>query len=316
MTLKCIAGIEKPDDGQIILNNRILFDSKKRINLLPQNRRVGLLFQNYALFPNMTLEENIAIAVPKNCKNKSKVVKDKIKAFSLENLENNYPHQLSGGQQQRAALARMLINKPEILMLDEPFSALDDHLKWQMEQKLISILKENEGSALYVSHNKDEVYRICDRIAVINNGRIEEINDKERLFRKPKTFNSAILTGCENISRVKKISKNKVYAIDWGLNLTCNEVVKDSIKYIGIHKHNINICSSAELENSFKLQLIDKIQNRCSCTLILTNMNKDNNTSNSPIYIELSKEEFNDFHFNSMESIYIKFDTNNLLLLY
>ena len=134
MTLKCIAGIEKPDEGQIVLNNRVLFDRQEKINLLPQERKVGLLFQNYALFPNMTLEENIAIGIPKNCKNKQKVIEEKIDAFSLKGLEKNYPHQLSGGQQQRVALARMLVNEPEILMLDEPFSALDEHLRWKMEQ--------------------------------------------------------------------------------------------------------------------------------------------------------------------------------------
>src|SRR5690554_5287132 len=106
MTLKCIAGIEKPDEGEIILNNRILFSSKKKINLSPQKRKVGLLFQNYALFPNMTLEENIKIGIPKNHPNKDEIVKEIIKGFSLEGLENNYPHQLSGGQQQRTALGR------------------------------------------------------------------------------------------------------------------------------------------------------------------------------------------------------------------
>ena len=131
VTLKCIAGIEKPDVGEIVLNDKILFSSKKNINLSPQKRNVGLLFQSYALFPNMTLEENIAISVSKNCSDKDKIVKRKIREFSLEGLEKNYPHELSGGQQQRTALARMLVNDPKILMLDEPFSALDEHLRWK-----------------------------------------------------------------------------------------------------------------------------------------------------------------------------------------
>lgn len=288
MTLRCIAGVETPDEGQIILNNRVLFDSKKKINLLSRNRKVGLLFQNYALFPNMTLKENISIACPKSHLNKDDLIKEKIKVFSLKGLENNYPHQLSGGQQQRVALARMLVNEPEILMLDEPFSALDEHLRWQMEQELLSILKTHKGSALYVSHNKDEVYRICDKIVVMNNGKIEEINDKEAIFANPKTLNTAILTGCKNISRAKKIGENMIYAIDWDLELVCNERIKDDIKYIGIHSNNIKPCFDLQIENSFELKIVDRIESLFLSTLILTNTSTK--SSNSNIYMDIPKE--------------------------
>ncbi|WP_336513072.1 sulfate/molybdate ABC transporter ATP-binding protein [Clostridium sp. Cult3] len=315
MTLKCIAGIEKPDEGQIVLNNRVLFDSQEKINLLPQERKVGLLFQNYALFPNMTLEENIAIGVPKNCKNKQKVIEEKINTFSLKGLENNYPHQLSGGQQQRVALARMLVNEPEILMLDEPFSALDEHLRWKMEQELIDILRENQGSAIYVSHNKDEVYRICDRIAILHDGKIEEIKDKESLFNNPKTYNSAILTGCENISKVEQISENKVYAIDWGVELICKEIIDEDIKYVGIHKHEINLYPKIGLENSFELKLIDVIRNRSSYTLVLSSIARDSRDASSHIYAELSQDEFNKHSFDSMGLVYVNINPESLLLL-
>lgn len=309
MTLKCIAGIENPDEGEIILNNRMLFHSKKKINLTPQTRKVGLLFQNYALFPNMTLEENIAMGVPKNHPNKNDTIKDKIKAFSLEGLETNYPHQLSGGQQQRVALARMLVNEPEILMLDEPFSALDEHLRWQMEQEISSILRNHKGSALYVSHNKDEVYRICDKIAVLANGKIEDIKEKEKLFNNPQTLNAAILTGCKNISRAIKISDNKIYAIDWDLELQCNEIIKDNIKYVGIHTHNIKPCPDSQCENTFDLEIVNRIENLFLNTLILTN--KRAKDSNSYIYMDMPKHNS-----NHIKSISVKFNKDNLLLLY
>ncbi len=307
MTLKCIAGIEKPDEGEIVLNNKILFNSKRKINLLPQKRKVGLLFQNYALFPNMTLEENIAIGVPKNMKNKEEIIKEKIQAFSLEGLEKNYPHQLSGGQQQRVALARMLVNQPKILMFDEPFSALDEHLRWQMEQEIIKILKENQNSALYVSHNKDEVYRISDRIAIIHNGKIEEINDKVNLFNKPKSYNSAILTGCENISRAKKVGENKIKALDWNLNFVF-EGEMENIKYIGIHTHNIEISEDKNIENVFPLKLIDKIQNRYFETFVLIGSG-----GKSPIYLELPFEKASKY--NIGENVLVKFKKEHLLPL-
>ncbi|WP_338114407.1 sulfate/molybdate ABC transporter ATP-binding protein [Tissierella carlieri] len=317
MTLKCIAGIETPDEGQIILNEVVLFDSKEKINILPQNRKVGLLFQNYALFPNMTLEKNIAIGVPKNRQNKSGIIKEIIKSFSLEGLENNYPHQLSGGQQQRVALARMLVNDPKILMLDEPFSALDEHLRWQMEQELIDILKKHNGSALYVSHNKDEVYRICDRIAVLNNGKIEETNYKENLFNNPETLNAAMLIGCRNISRIKKVSENKIYAIDWDLELICNTIVKDNIRYVGIHTQNINLCSDYESTiNTFKLNIMDIIQNLHSYTLVLGNQMENDGISQSPIYMKTFEEEVNKKELYKGKSIYINLNGDKLLLLH
>ena len=135
MTLKCIAGLEKPSKGKIIINDKVLFDSEEKINVKTKDRKVGFLFQNYALFPHMTIKDNIEIGLDKISKDeKSKLSFKYIKKFGLEGLESRYPWQLSGGQQQRVALARALITSPDILLLDEPFSALDNHLRASMEK--------------------------------------------------------------------------------------------------------------------------------------------------------------------------------------
>ena len=176
MTLKCIAGIETPDSGLITLNGRTLFDSDNNINLKPQARRAGYLFQNYALFPNMTVAQNITFAATGD---KSAKLKENIKRFQLGGLENAYPAQLSGGQCQRVALARILTSNAEILLLDEPTSALDSHLKWQLELQLADILKLY-GAAILVSHDCEEVYRLADSVALIHRGKIATNLSKEQ----------------------------------------------------------------------------------------------------------------------------------------
>ena len=155
MTLKSIAGIVDPDKGVVSLNadeETIYFDSNKKINLKPQKRNVGYLFQNYALFPNMTVEENVACGLSKD--DDKKIVSDMIKRFHLEGLEKRYPRQLSGGQQQRVALARILAYGPDVILLDEPFSAMDTFLKEQLRIELANLLKGFNGFSIMVTHNR------------------------------------------------------------------------------------------------------------------------------------------------------------------
>ena len=215
ITLKCIAGIETPDCGSITLNGRTLYDSAKNINLPPQARRVGYLFQNYALFPNMTVAQNITFAATGD---KLSKLKQNIERFQLHGLENAYPNQLSGGQCQRVALARVLASHAEFLLLDEPFSALDSFLKWQLELELAQILKQY-GGAILVTHDRGEVFRLSDSVAVIHDGRISTVDSTRELFLNPKTLQAAILTGC-NVSRLRKIADNQFLAVDWDTILT------------------------------------------------------------------------------------------------
>ena len=179
MTLKCIAGLEKPSKGKIVINDKVLFDSQEKIN-----RKVGFLFQNYALFPHMTIKDNIEIGLDKISKDeKSKLSSNYIKKFGLEGLEKRYPWQLSGGQQQRVALARALITSPDILLLDEPFSALDNHLRASMERELVELLKDYEGTVVFVTHDIAEAYRVCDKIIVFDGGKAKDIREKNVLFQ-------------------------------------------------------------------------------------------------------------------------------------
>ena len=173
MTLRCIAGIVRPDEGRIVLDGRVLFDSAQGIDLPPQQRNVGLLFQNYALFPNMTVEQNILCALKKEKDPAARraACAEALRAMRLEELAKRLPGALSGGQQQRAALARILAAKPRILMLDEPFSALDSYLREEVEGEVGSLLAGFAGTALLVTHNRDEAYRLCREMIVMDSGR-------------------------------------------------------------------------------------------------------------------------------------------------
>ena len=177
MTLKCIAGIETPDRGKIILNERILFDSEKKINLIPQKRKVGYLFQDYALFPNMTVEQNIRIVLQKGDR-----IQDYLEQFYLSGLENHYPSMLSGGQKQRCALARMMAAKPELLLFDEPFSALDKSLKWNLELQILELLDQMNKPVIFVTHNKDEIDHLCEKVGILSKGQMKRIRNKRRDF--------------------------------------------------------------------------------------------------------------------------------------
>lgn len=239
MTLKCIAGIERPDEGFISLDGRVLFDSKKKINLTPQKRRVGYLFQQYALFPNMTVRDNIAAGVRKeNVSRRDDIVAAQIRAMHLEGLEKNKPGQLSGGQQQRAALARILANEPELILLDEPFSALDSFLKWQLEMELSDTLKNFSGTSVFVSHNRDEVYHLCDSVCVLTEGKSEPKMAVRALFHAPRTLAACLITGCKNYSRIERLDETHVRATDWNTVLEVSGAAEGAV-YAGIRAHDV-----------------------------------------------------------------------------
>lgn len=189
MTLRCLAGIQKPDTGQIVLDGTVLFDSDKKICLKPQKRNIGYLFQNYALFPNMTVWQNIAFA----CDNDKERVAELLERFYLQNVADLFPAVLSGGQQQRTAMARMLAAKPKVLLLDEPFSALDSFLRQEMEKQVQAVLSSYDGVAVLVSHNKGEIYRLTQKCMVMEQGKAAEYGDTKILFDCPKSKEGKLL---------------------------------------------------------------------------------------------------------------------------
>lgn len=235
MTLKCIAGIETPDEGRIVLNDRVLFDSKQRINLSPQKRKVGYLFQDYALFPNMTVRHNMMAGMGKNPE--LDLVDKMIEKFRLEGLEQHYPSCLSGGQKQRVAMARMLLAEPEVILMDEPFSALDTYLRWELELEMRELLGKCGKPVVFVSHNRNEVYRLCQKISCMEQGRLMDALPTKEFFMHPRTCEEAKLSGCKNISEAEWVDENHIYAKDWNVTLLVYEH-PETIRYVGIRAHS------------------------------------------------------------------------------
>lgn len=235
LTLKCIAGIEKPDEGCIILGSRVLYDSKKKINLKIQERRVGYLFQNYALFETMTTQKNILMGLHnvKDKAEKAKLYSQTLDLLRLNGLEKQKPAELSGGQAQRVALARMLVSRPELILLDEPFSALDTNLKESLQPELLELLTSYGKPVIMVTHSKNEASFMCSKLALIEKGKIIKVAPTEEIFENPQSIEAARILGCKNIHKAQKTGNNTVFIPDLSIEVKVENQVPDNLTYIG-----------------------------------------------------------------------------------
>lgn len=200
MTLRMIAGLEQPDEGFIKVGDTTFYDSSEGINVSAYKRRVGYLFQNYALFPHLTVEQNIAFGL-NHCSRLERQAKVRsiMERLRIKGLEKRHPQYISGGQQQRVALARTLVTDPELLLLDEPFSALDSQVKKKMEKEVIDARNAFSGTMILVTHSLEEAFRLCSNIAVMDNGRIIQLGTQDEIIHQPANRTVARLTGTENI---------------------------------------------------------------------------------------------------------------------
>lgn len=285
LTLRCIAGIETPDEGKIVVNDTVFFDKapnkKAHINLTPQERKTALLFQNYQLFPNLTVEQNIGAGLDPKLDKTSRgcLIADQLERFGLEKLRKRYPAQLSGGQQQRVALARMLAANPGILMLDEPFSALDAHLKSALEQDLQQLFENFEGPILYVSHDIDEAYRFCKRIAVVNEGHLEEIDTKERIIYHPQTLATLRLSGCKNTTSAQYLDDHHAYLPEWGITVTSPHVLDRAVTFCGVRAKFITYAHKNDT-NAFRVRVNHISDSRFERTALVSFLETDTDRKN------------------------------------
>lgn len=201
--LRILSGLDNADSGKIVVNNEIWFDSIKHINLIPQMRNIGFVFQDYALFPHLNVEKNLAYGLINHSKKqKQDKIKEILELMKLENLKDKYPNELSGGQKQRVALARSLVREAKILLLDEPLSALDNEMRGILQDEILRLHRHFSLTTILVSHDISEIFKLSNRILHIQNGKIISDGDINSLFNT--SSNSAKFSFSAKILDIKQ----------------------------------------------------------------------------------------------------------------
>ena len=299
MLLRSIAGLERPDNGRIALDGKALFDAERQIQLPARRRRLGMLFQHYALFPHRTVAENIGFGLRHMPRaEQTRRVAELAARTHVTGLEQRYPRELSGGEQQRVALARALAIEPEALLLDEPLAALDTHLRSQMETQLQETFAAYRRPALLVTHNIEEAYRLGGKLLVLSHGRVAAFGEKDQIFRHPSSLEVARLTGCKNFSRARAISADTVEALDWGCRLRVAQRISRPASYAGIRAHHIDFAESsgsASEENVFPCWLVRSSETPFRITLYLHLHRPPDATGEHHLQAEVSKEKWQRF---------------------
>ncbi len=270
MTLRMIAGLSKPDRGRIVLNDRVLFDGESKQNVPAAARRVGVVFQDYALFPHLTVAENVGFGV-RNLSQEARRqrVDQQLASMQISELANRYPREISGGQRQRVAIARSMATNPDALLLDEPFAALDPHLRRQTEEQLRRALSDFRGPVVFVTHDMEEAFRFCTELLVLDGGSVIASGPKHRLFEDPGSVAAARLTGCKNVVPAKAIGPNRISVPAWNCELTTSREVNETLTHVGYRSHQIRFVENEVGENVFPCWLVSSSEASHEMTLYL-----------------------------------------------
>ncbi len=252
--LRMIAGLETPDDGEITINENIVFSKNK--NLEPKEREVAVVFQNYALLPHLTIASNITFGSDAS----KKELEEVLEKTKLKGQENKFPHELSGGQQQRVALARAIINKPKILLLDEPLSNVDTELRSHLRSELKEMIKSFNITALFITHDKEDAFYLSDRIAIMHEGDILQVGTSKEIYHNPNDLYCANFLG--KMTQLDNNSYIRPEHIEICDNGEFEATIKDIIFYGSFYEINISTKEKNLFLHSFddNLQLGQKIK--------------------------------------------------------
>ncbi|MBS9776237.1 MAG: ATP-binding cassette domain-containing protein [Fusobacterium sp.] len=305
MLLKSIAGIENIDAGYVNIDSKIFFDDKKNINIPVKDRRIGYLFQSYALFPHLTVIENIMLVIKsKNKIDKKNKAESLLKKFKILSLANKFPDKISGGEKQRVALARILATEPDILLLDEPFSALDTNLKWEIEYDLINFLKEYKKPTIFVTHDMNEALRVGEKILVLSKGKRVDFGLKNEILSSPNNLETAKFMGLKNFIKIKN---NKNLIKDFNISEKYSYMVLDSKKF-----------SFDKLEENIKLKVKFRnfIEDSQHYIFMFESIEYKNTLLTVEIARDISKDKIKDILslFKSEKELFIYYPKDKILL--
>ncbi|SFM67725.1 ABC transporter ATP-binding protein [Methanolobus profundi] len=319
--LQCISGLLEPNGGKIVVNGDVYFDCHKRINLPVQKRSLGYVFQSYALFPHMDVKKNIAYGLKGwNEKDKEERVDEMLQMLEIKGLENNFPSQLSGGQKQRVALARALAPKPSILLLDEPFSALDRVVRMKLREKIKEIQRELKIPVLFITHNHVEAFTIADKIVIFHDGRVQQIGTSEDVFYHPKNEHVAELVGLTNIFEDSMLVDEDEMAgtITIGcehMKVTANRPdcdIKEKISW-GIRPENMRILpltdKNSSEENTFPA-LVKSIVNKGSSKVLALSVKEHSKL----LIAEIGNQSFENMDIKTEDECLIRIERDRIVL--
>jgi len=270
ITLRMIAGVVTPDRGRIVLNDRVLFDSTTRTNVPAARRKIGVVFQDYALFPHLTVEDNVGFGLRAlHAEERRARVARQLELMHIAELAQRLPREISGGQRQRVAIARCMAIEPDALLLDEPFAALDPHLRRQMEEQLRETLADYNGAVIFVTHDMEEAFRFCSDLLVLDNGRVIASGPKHELFERPRTVVAARLTGCKNIVPARRVAPDRIAVDAWNCELHSAVSVPNMLTHLGYRSHQIVLEPRHDGENQFLCWLVSTSEAPHEMTLYL-----------------------------------------------
>ena len=253
--LRCMNYLEEPTEGTIVVDG-IKLDGEANINEV--RKEVGMVFQRFNLFPHMTVLENLVLAPMKvrgiDRKTAEATAMELLGKVGLSDKADSYPDQLSGGQQQRVALARILASDPEVLMLDEPFSALDAFLKEKLQLELLELLSGYDKDILMVTHSRDEIYRFCEHMLIVEDGRQAGFGITKEIFKNPGTPAAAKLTGCKNIEKIERVDDHTMVLPNWNTTVCVKGMIPENTTHIGIRAHYLRLPENGQRENLVECQ--------------------------------------------------------------
>ena len=269
--LNLIGGLDTPTSGKVLIDGKDVFAMKDRELTIFRRRNIGFIFQAFNLIPELTVEQNILCGLKAERDKAARKARcaGMLRALRLEDLASRRPAELSGGQQQRTALARILVGRPKILMLDEPFSALDSYLREEVEGEVGSLLAGFGGTALLVTHNRDEAYRLCRDMIVMDGGQVLRTGGTKEVFADPQSTTAARLTGCKNILSCTRVDAHTVRLTGWDAPLHLAAEVPETCTAVGIRAHDFAPCAPAA-PNALPVQLNSTSENPFDWNLIFT----------------------------------------------